>query len=115
LRDFGEGVAGAVPLSDLGVEPAFVAGQAVGGVRAADHDQLGSERAEPLDLLHALDGLAGVEGAQRRAVQQPVERGRGDRPQILTLTAGKIQAGPGQGMRRGERAILAVAGDQLGA
>src|SRR6185312_1394978 len=27
LRDFGEGVARAVPLGDLGVEPAFVAGQ----------------------------------------------------------------------------------------
>jgi len=32
-------VAGAVPLGDLGVQPAFVAGQRVGGVRAADHDR----------------------------------------------------------------------------
>jgi len=29
-------------------------GQHVGGVRAADPDQLGGERAEPADLLHAL-------------------------------------------------------------
>jgi hypothetical protein len=37
----------------------------------------------------------------------------GDRPQVLTLAAREIQAGPGQGVRRGKRAILAVAGDQL--
>ena len=89
MRDFGEGMAGAVPLGDLGVESAFVAGQGVGGVRAADHDQLGGERAEPLDLLHALDGLIGVKRAQRRAIQQPVERGLGDRPQILRSAPGK--------------------------
>ena len=59
LRDFGQGAAGAVALGDLGVQPAFVAGQRVGGVRAADHDQFGGERAAPLDLLHPLDGLAG--------------------------------------------------------
>src|SRR2546422_183167 len=47
LRDIGEGAAGAVPLGDLGVQSTFVVGQRVGGVRAADHDQLGSERAEP--------------------------------------------------------------------
>jgi hypothetical protein len=63
LRDFGEGAAGAILLGDFGVQPAFVAGQGVGGVRAADYDQLGGERAEPLDLLHALDGLAGVDSA----------------------------------------------------
>ena len=40
-------------------------GQHVGGVRAADHDQLDGERAEPADLLHALDNLSGVDGAQR--------------------------------------------------
>ena len=101
LRDFGEGVAGTVPLGDLGVQPAFVAGQRVGGVRAADHDQLGSERAEPLDLLHAPDGLAGVDSAQRRPVQQPIESCLGDRSQVLILTARKIQVEPGQGVRRG--------------
>jgi len=90
LRDFGEGAAGAVPLGDLGVEPAFVVRQRVGGVRAADDDQLGSEWAKPFDLLHALDSLIGVECAQRRTVQQPVERCLGDRPQVLTLTARKI-------------------------
>jgi hypothetical protein len=62
---FGEGVARAVPLSDLGIEAVFVAGQGVGGVCAADHDQLGGERAEPLDLLDVLDRLAGLQGAQR--------------------------------------------------
>jgi hypothetical protein len=71
-----------------------VAGQRVGGVRATDHDQLGSERAEPLDLLHALDGLAGVDRAQRRPVQQPIEGCLGDRPQVLILTARKIQVEP---------------------
>jgi hypothetical protein len=44
LRDVGQRAAGAVPFGDLGVQPAFVAGQRVGGVRAADHDQLGGER-----------------------------------------------------------------------
>jgi hypothetical protein len=48
LRDFGEGTAGVVPFSDLGVQPTFLAGQRVGGARTADHDQLGSERAKPL-------------------------------------------------------------------
>ena len=115
MGDFGESAARAVPLGDLGVQPAFVAGQRVGGVRAADHDQLGRERAEPFDLLHALDGLAGVEGSQRRAVQQPVERGIGDRLQILTLTAREIQIQRAQDLRRGECAVFAVAGDQLGA
>jgi hypothetical protein len=86
--------------------------QRVGGVRAADHDQLGSERAKPLNLLHALDSLIGVDSASRRPVQQPVLSCLGYRPQVLTLTARKIQAGPDQGMRRRERAVLAVADDQ---
>jgi len=34
LRDFGEGAVGAVPLGNLGVQPAFVAGQGIRGVRA---------------------------------------------------------------------------------
>jgi hypothetical protein len=72
LRDFGQGAAGVVALGALGVPPAFVAGQRVGGVRAADHDQFGGEPAEPLDLLHAPDGLAGVHGTRRRTVQQPM-------------------------------------------
>jgi hypothetical protein len=100
---------------DLGVQTAFVAGQCVGGVRAADHDQFGGERAEPLDLLHALFRLAGVNSAQRRPVQQSVESCLGDRSQVVALAARKIQAGPGSGCAAGERAILAVAGDQLSA
>ncbi|MGO8958739.1 MAG: hypothetical protein ACLQFR_15420 [Streptosporangiaceae bacterium] len=47
-------------------------------------------------------GLARVEDAQRRAVQQPVERGPDDRPQILTLAAWKIQVEPAHGVRLGE-------------
>ena len=39
----------------------------------------------------------------------------GDRSQVLALTARKIQASPGQGARRRERAALAIAGDQPGA
>jgi len=89
--------------------------QGVGCIRAADHDQLGSERAEPCHLLHALYGLIGVEGAQRRTVQDPVERGLGDRAQVFALAAGEIQLQPAQGVRRGEGAVLAVTGDQLGA
>ncbi len=104
MRDFVEGAAGPVPLGNLGVQPAFVAGQGVRGVRAADHDQLGGERAQPLDLLHALDGLARVERAPRRAIQQPVERRLGDRSQVLTLRGGKIQVEPAQCVRRRERA-----------
>jgi hypothetical protein len=38
-----------------------------------------------------LNGLIGVERAQRRAVEQPVKRGFGDRPQVLTLTARGVQ------------------------
>src|SRR6516165_8035823 len=91
LRDFGEGAAGPVPFGDLGVQPSFVAGQRVGGVRAADHDQFGGERPEALDLLHTLDGLAGVNSTQRRPVQQPIESRLGDRSQIRTLAARKIQ------------------------
>jgi hypothetical protein len=91
----------------------WTAAQRVGGVRATEYDQLGSERAEPLDLLHELDGLDRVESAQRRPVKQPVESCPGDRSQVLTLAAGQIQVEPGQDMRRGERAVLAVAGDQL--
>jgi hypothetical protein len=64
--------------------------QRVGGVRAADHDQLGGERAKALDLLHALDGVLGVDRAQRRPVQQPIQGCLGDCPQVLTLTARKI-------------------------
>jgi hypothetical protein len=115
LRNIGQGAAGAVPLGDLGVQPAFVVGQRVGGVRAADHDQLGGERAEPLDLLHPLDGLAGVPRTQRRPVQEPIQSRLGDRPQVLTLAARKIQVEPSQGVRRRERAILAMAGDQRSA
>ena len=70
LRDFAEGAARAIPLGDLGVQPAFVVGQRVRGVRATDHDQLGGERAEPLHLPHPLDGLGGVQRTQRRAVQR---------------------------------------------
>jgi hypothetical protein len=80
-----------------------------------DHDQLSSERAEPLDLLHARDGLAGVESAQCRPVQQPMESCLGDVSQVLALTSREIQVEPGQGLRRGVRARLAVAGDQLSA
>jgi hypothetical protein len=87
-----ERVAEAVPLRDLGVQPLLVAGQDVGGVCAADHDQLGGEWAEPFDLLHVLDGLAGVERTQQRPVQQPGERGFGDRPQVLTLRSGVVAA-----------------------
>ena len=113
--EFGEAAAGAILLVDLGVQPAFVMGQRVGGVRAAEHDQFGSERAESLDLLHALDGMAGVHCAQRRPVQHAFERGLGDCAQILTFTARKVQVEPGQGMRRREGAILAVAGGELSA
>jgi hypothetical protein len=81
----------------------FVAGQRVGSVRSADHDQLSGERAEPFDLLYALDGLAGVEGSQRRAVQQLVKRGLGDRPQVLTLTAREIQIQLAVHLRRAAR------------
>jgi hypothetical protein len=51
----------AVPLGDLGVEPAFVPRQGVGGVGAPDDDELRGERPEPLDLLHGRDdrGAAG--------------------------------------------------------
>jgi hypothetical protein len=72
----------------------------------------------PLDLLHALDGVTGAERAQRHPVQQHLQGCPGDRSQAPTPTARKIQAGPcetGQGVWRGERAILAVAGDQLSA
>ena len=61
-------------------QPTFVAGHRVGGVRAAGHDQLGSERAKPLDLLHVLDGLAGVDSAQLRPIQQPIDSCLGARP-----------------------------------
>jgi hypothetical protein len=107
LREFGEAAAGAVLLGDLGVQPAFVMRQRVGGVRAAEHDQFGSERAKSLDLLHALDGLAGVQSTQRRPVQNAVERCLGDRSQVLTFTARKIQVEPGQGARRLDEARLA--------
>jgi hypothetical protein len=107
LRDVGQGAAGAVPLGDLGVQPAFVMGQRVGGVRAADHDQLGGERAEALDLLHALDSVLGVDRAQRRPGQQPIQGCLGDCLQVLTLTARKIPVEPGQGARRLDGARLA--------
>ena len=51
--------------------------------------------------------------AQHRPVQQPIESCLGDRSQVLALTAWKIQVEPGQRVRRGERVVLAVAGDQL--
>lgn len=52
LRDGAEGVAGPVPLGDLGVEPAFVAGQhvylrALDGQFSTDPDWLNSQFALP--------------------------------------------------------------------
>ena len=64
-------------------------GAARRGVRAVDHDQFGSERAEPLDLLHVLDGVIGAESAQRRPLQQPIGSCLGDRSQVLTLRPGR--------------------------
>ena len=75
-----------------------MAGQRAWDVRAADHDQPGSERAKAsfLDLLHTPDGLTGVQSTHRRPIQQAIESCLGGRPQVLTLAARKIQAGQSQ-------------------
>jgi hypothetical protein len=57
----------------------------------------------------------GVHSTQRCPVQQPIGSCLGYRPQIVTFTAWQIQVEPGQGARPRERAILAVAGNQLSA
>lgn len=54
LGEFGQGAVGAVAFDDLRTEPAFVAGQGIGGVGAAEDDQFGGERAQPENLLTAL-------------------------------------------------------------
>ena len=53
------------PLATPGGE---LPGQAVGNIRAAEHDQFGGKRPGSLDQAHALDGVIGVERAQRRAM-----------------------------------------------
>ncbi len=69
--------------------------QIIEDARRADYDQLGSERAEPLDLLHALDGLAGPIARSAAPSSSPSRAASATAPQVLTLTARKIQAGPG--------------------
>ena len=105
LGDFGERVAGPVLSGDLGVQLGFVPGQAIRCICAAQHNQPGGERPQSLNLLHALDGLIGIERPQRRAIEQPVQGSLSDRPEILALAAGKTQVEPEKGARRGERAV----------
>jgi hypothetical protein len=70
LGDVGEGAAGTVPLGDLGVQPAFVAGQRVGAF--APRTNSAANGPSPLTCCTRWTGQAGVDGAQRRPVQQPV-------------------------------------------
>ena len=113
VRDVGGSTAGAVPLGDLGVQPAFVAGQHVGGVRATDHDQLGSGWAKPFDLLHTLHGVIGAERAQRLPSSSPSRAVSATARRYSFLRSGRSR--PGAGCAAGERAVFAIAGDQLGA
>ena len=62
-RDLGQGPAGAVAFGDLAVEAAFVPGQGVGSIGAAEDDELGCERSEAFDLLHRFHGLLRLDGA----------------------------------------------------
>jgi hypothetical protein len=94
LGDLGGGVAGPVLPGDPGIQPGFVPGQAIRCICAAQHNQPGGGRPQSVNLLHALDGLTGIERPQRRAIRQPVEGSPGDRPEILALAAGKAQVEP---------------------
>jgi hypothetical protein len=94
LGDVGECVAGPVLFADFGVQPGFVPGQAIRCICAAQHNQLGGERPQSLNLLYALDGLIGAERPQRRAIQQPVQGSLGDRLEIFALAPGKTQVEP---------------------
>src|SRR3954471_1440548 len=100
-----------VALGDLVVEPAFVGRQAVRGVRATEDHQLRGERAETLDLLHGRDGLLGLDGPERCAVEPSVERGLGDGVQVLGLAPGQVEVEGPQCVRGRERAVVAVAAD----
>jgi hypothetical protein len=95
--DFSQSAAGPVSFGDLGVQPGFVPGQAAGCIGTPRHYQPGGERPQSLNLLHALDGLTGVERPQRRAIQQPAQGSLGDRPQILAPAARKTPVEPKPG------------------
>ena len=108
---------GAYPSAICGVPPASVVGQRVGGVtRHEVGDQFGSERAEPLDLLHALDGVAGsrARSAAPSAAHSELPR----RPLAGTHSYGPEDGGPGPGSvaggtrrpRRGGRSAQRAAG-----
>ncbi len=88
-------------------------GQDVGGVRAAQDDELGGERPEALDLLHRLHGLLGVDRAKRRGVQDAVQGGVGDGVQVLRLASGQVEVEGPQHLRGGEGAPVAVPGDEV--
>jgi hypothetical protein len=110
LRDVGQGAAGAVPFGDLGVQPSFVMGQRVGGVRAADHDQLGGERAEALDLLHALDGVLGVDRAQRAPSSSPSKAASATARRYSALRPGRSRSAGGRPAMRSTGGSWTAAG-----
>jgi hypothetical protein len=114
-RDLVEGGARPVLLNDLGVESGLVVGEGIGMVGAADHHQLGGERAEAFDLLYLLDGGLRVEAAQAAAVEEPVEGGFGDGAQVLDFAAGQVELERAQPVGSGEGAVVAVAADEVAA
>lgn len=80
LRDLGQVEPGTVEPIDLLLEPPLVLRQHVRGVGAPNDDELGRERPETLDLLHGVQGLVGLDRAQRRAVQATVQGRFGEGP-----------------------------------
>jgi len=113
LGNLGQRPVRAVTLDDLSVQAPLVAGQDVGSVGAPQHHQLGREQPQPLDLLDRSDGVVGVDGPQCGAVEAPLERGVGDRVQVLGLAAGQIKIQGAQNSWGREGAIIAVAVDEV--
>jgi hypothetical protein len=81
----------AVALGHFGVESALAAWQCIGRIGSSDHDELGGEGTEPLDLTDGFDSVVGIGSAQRCPVENAVERSIGDRVQVLALAAGQIE------------------------
>lgn len=87
--DFGK--RSAVAVFDLGVEAPFTMCKHIRGIGAADHDEFGGERPQPLDVLDATDGGLGIHCAQCGSVENPLQCGLGDGVEVLGLAARKVR------------------------